>query len=294
MGTEIKVTKTSKEVLAHLVDTTNPHSVTAAQVGAVDLTTAQTVAGDKTFTGDIFAANLTLPQISVVDNDAKLALTGLLAGQEVMVTGEGNRVERFNGDPDNLVAQSLNDFFGNPPLDLATSPDGNPNSADEVWLLNGGVYDKYYYVTIVGTEGWYEVGNTSAGIMGDTVFVPLDKEYVITYTAGGSVTFPAPAEVNWLAFADETEVVDLTTDQTIVGEKTFTDDTTINGDLTVGSGSWDGAIMAGDQTHTGAVTFSNSVKLSGLTEYADDTTAGVGGLVAGEIYTTSGAIKIKL
>ena len=42
MGTEIKVTKTSKEVLDHIADTTNPHSVTAAQVGlptaAADIT----------------------------------------------------------------------------------------------------------------------------------------------------------------------------------------------------------------------------------------------------------------
>jgi len=40
--------------------------------------------------------------------------------------------------------------------------------------------------------------------------------------------------------------------------------------------------------------FSGKLKLSGLTEYADDTAAGVGGLVAGDIYTTTGSLKIKL
>ena len=66
--------------------------------------------------------------------------------------------------------------------------------------------------------------------------------------------------------AAQVGAVDLTTDQTIAGAK----------------------------THTSPAIFSNPVKLSGLTEYADDTAAGVGGLVANELYTTTGAIKIKL
>ena len=41
--------------IAHATDTANPHSVTASQVGAVDLTTAQTVAGAKTWTGQLEA-----------------------------------------------------------------------------------------------------------------------------------------------------------------------------------------------------------------------------------------------
>lgn len=38
----------------------------------------------------------------------------------------------------------------------------------------------------------------------------------------------------------------------------------------------------------------SGVNLSGLSEYADDAAAGVGGLVAGDLYTTTGSIKTKL
>ena len=41
----------ASEITDHIADTTNPHSVTASQVGAVDLTTAQTIAGAKTWSG---------------------------------------------------------------------------------------------------------------------------------------------------------------------------------------------------------------------------------------------------
>ena len=34
---------------------------------------------------------------SVVDNAAKLALTGILTGQQVIITGEANRIEQFQG-----------------------------------------------------------------------------------------------------------------------------------------------------------------------------------------------------
>jgi hypothetical protein len=45
---------------------------------------------------------------------------------------------------------------------------------------------------------------------------------------------------------------------------------------------------------SGDVAMDAAVNLSGLAEYADDTAAGVGGLVTGDLYTTTGAIKIKL
>ena len=45
-------------------------------------------------------------------------------------------------------------------------------------------------------------------------------------------------------------------------------------------------------SQTGVI--SDQLNLSGLTEYADDTAAGLGGLVADDLYTTTGTIKIKL
>jgi len=52
-------------------------------------------------------------------------------------------------------------------------------------------------------------------------------------------------------------------------------------------------------SHTGDTNNPHSVdltQLSGLdlTEYADDAAAGVGGLVAGDLYSTNGTVKIKL
>ncbi|NLL64018.1 MAG: hypothetical protein GX241_07320, partial [Ruminococcaceae bacterium] len=46
-------------VATHIASTSNPHTVTTAQIGAVDLTTNQTIAGAKTFTGNVTAPTFT-------------------------------------------------------------------------------------------------------------------------------------------------------------------------------------------------------------------------------------------
>jgi hypothetical protein len=56
------------DLTAHTTNTANPHATTAAQVGAVDLTTDQTVAGVKTFTGSIVIENA-VPLIEFRDTD---------------------------------------------------------------------------------------------------------------------------------------------------------------------------------------------------------------------------------
>lgn len=65
-------------------------------------------------------------------------------------------------------------------------------------------------------------------------------------------------------------------------------------DSLVGWSPWKKTIQSEAGVISDDLEFSGKLKLSGLTEYADDTAAGVGGLVAGDIYTTTGALKIKL
>lgn len=51
-------------VATHIANTSNPHAVTTSQIGAVDLTTNQTIGGVKTFTGNITAPTAKLTNLT--------------------------------------------------------------------------------------------------------------------------------------------------------------------------------------------------------------------------------------
>ncbi|MBT8036227.1 MAG: hypothetical protein KJO21_01665 [Verrucomicrobiae bacterium] len=72
---------------------------------------------------------------------------------------------------------------------IAGSADGNPAGADILWAPNGVLFDKYYYVTLSGSEGWYKVGATSEGLKGDTV-LPSGVYLQDADASGGGVITP--------------------------------------------------------------------------------------------------------
>ena len=59
-------------VVSHIANKANPHAVTTAQIGAVDLTTNQSIGGAKTFSSGVTIKKLTL---SSTDSEAQLAFS---------------------------------------------------------------------------------------------------------------------------------------------------------------------------------------------------------------------------
>ena len=59
-------------LVSHIANKANPHAVTTAQIGAVDLTTNQSIGGAKTFSSGVTIKKLTL---SSTDSEAQLAFS---------------------------------------------------------------------------------------------------------------------------------------------------------------------------------------------------------------------------
>lgn len=157
-------------VASHIANKANPHAVTTAQIGAVDLTTNQTIGGVKTFTGNVTAPTFIGALSGNASSATKLQTARTIWGQNFDGTGNISSDLGIGGATINGTAGRI--FFGgNFHIDSA---DGNS------------IYLNYYNGTNVFINTGSNQGNTIFG--GNVAIGEFDSNYKLNVAGTGRFT----------------------------------------------------------------------------------------------------------
>lgn len=189
-----------------------------------------------------------LPVLTVADNAAKLALTDVAVGQVVIITGEGNRPERYlgdiSGDDSGLHIDTAHtdvggNTFGGYYYKYASNEwrkqGANPYAQrlyinGPNWALSADVSDNFT-IAKTGSNPWDEVG-TWTGPGGKTIPASAVTKAPVATEANWATVQHAPAE-GAFADGDKDKLDDAVTKsdaQTVTGQKTHTADIRISHD----------------------------------------------------------------
>ena len=243
-------TKTFTNPIAGSI-TGNAATVTTLSNSAV---LGQTLTGFSSGAGTVSATDNILEAIQKVDGNINAAISSVSTGKQNTLTNSADLAAALSDETGSgLAVFATSPTLTTPTIGVATATSVNkvaitaPTNGSTLTIADGKTLTASNSLTLTGTDAsTLNIG--TGGTLGtnaytSTVFAPIASPNLTgtplapTPTAGDNTTKVATTEfvTNAVTTATSGAFVDLTTDQTVTGTKTFSNQITVNG-ITVGKG----------------------------------------------------------